>query len=394
VDGSAAVRQMSQDRDRAAGMAGLAEAEVRQLLELAPDPIVIVDALGRIVAVNRQAEATFGYGRAELIGQGLSMLIPERFREAHREHHVLYFAAPSMRPMGAGLELYARRRDGSELPVEISLGHLKTGDDLLVTAIVRDISERKRSQQELEHQKDEFLASVSHDLRTPVTAIKASIGVVLANEPADMPQPLHRMLVNIDLAADRLTTLVNDLLELTRLQAGLVRLRRARADLRALALKCAGSIEPLAHARGQRVVVGVPTEPFPATVDAGRVERALLNLLSNAHKYGREGGEIRLRLEGRDREALFAVADDGPGIPATEQGPIFERFYRTKTAAAGGAPGSGLGLPIARAMAELHGGRLWVESAVGRGSTFYLAIPVDGGMRDDGEEATREDTGG
>jgi protein-histidine pros-kinase len=394
VDDAATGRQTNEGGERGAGLADLAEADARDLLELAPDSIVIVDAASRIVAVNRQAEVMFDYSRAELIGQPLDLLIPERFRQIHRDHHARYFGDPRTRPMGAGQELCARRRDGSELPVEISLGPLKTGENLLVTAIVRDISERKRSQEQLERQKDEFLASVSHDLRTPVTAIKASIGVVLANEPPEMPQPLHRMLVNIDLAADRLTTLVDDLLELTRLQAGLVRLRRAHCDLRALALRVAGSIESLARGRGQRVVVDVPPRPFATQVDAGRIERALLNLLGNAHKYGREGGEIRLRLEGREGEALFSVTDDGPGIAEAEQGRIFERFYRSETAVAGGASGSGLGLPIARAMAELHGGRLWLESAVGRGSTFFLAIPTDAGADEEGEEAAHEDPGG
>jgi signal transduction histidine kinase len=210
----------------------------------------------------------------------------------------------------------------------------------------------------LERQKDEFLASVSHDLRTPLTAIKASIGVVLANEPPGTPEPLHRMFVNIERAADRMAHLVVDLLELTRLQAGRVELRPVCCDLCELARRSAHAIEPLASARGQQLRLDLPPEPLYARVDPDRLERALLNVLDNAHKYGTVGGTIGLRLELRKEEVLLAVSDDGPGIPEAEQQRIFERFYRSETDAARRNHGSGLGLPIARAMVELHGGRI------------------------------------
>jgi PAS domain S-box-containing protein len=243
----------------------------------------------------------------------------------------------------------------------------------------RLLEAERRAREAAERLKDEFFANVSHDLRTPVTAIKASVGVVLANEPPGLPAPLHRMLVNVDLAADRMVALVADLLELTRLQAGRVQLAPERHDLRALARRAAAGVEPLAQARGQRLELALPRAPVWAEVDAGRLERALLNLLSNAHKYGRAGGAIRLGLARRPGEAVLSVADDGPGIPAADRERVFERFYRSATAAGSPAPGSGLGLAIARAMAELHGGRLWVADvadAPGPGATFCLAVPL------------------
>ncbi len=211
---------------------------------------------------------------------------------------------------------------------------------------------------------------MSHYLRTPLTAIKHSIEVVLVNEPRGMPEPLHELFVNIDQATARMTALVDDLLALTRLQAGKVRLRTAPCDLGELATRTARAIEPLVTARGQRLAVNLPKEPVLVHADADRLERALLNLLGNAHKYGRPEGTIRVEVG----HTFVSVSDDGPGIPEAEQSRIFERFYRSDNEATRQTPGSGLGLPIARALVELHGGRVSVESAPGRGATFRVTL--------------------
>ena len=200
----------------------------------------------------------------------------------------------------------------------------------------------------------------------------------MENEPPGLAEPLHRLLENIHRESERMTTLVDDLLDLTRLQAGRLRLRTAPCDLRALAERLARTVEPLAERRGQRLVIDLPKRPVTATVDAGRLERALLNLLVNAHRYGRDGGMIRLALKRGRREIQFTVADDGPGIAEADQPRIFERFYRPRTEAARRIQGSGLGLPIARAMVELHGGRIWLESRPGEGATFHIALPAGG----------------
>jgi phosphoserine phosphatase RsbU/P len=245
---------------------------------------------------------------------------------------------------------------------------------------VRYAIERQRleaARRDLERQRDEFFSSVSHDLRTPVAAIKAAIGVVLANEPPNMPPALHRLLGNVDLAADELATLIEDLLEIARLQSGRVELWRSSVDLRDVLSRAVRSLEPLIQARGQHVERSLPGEPVVASVDVDRLGRVLRNLLGNAQKYGRDGGTISVTLERSANGVCVSVSDDGPGIPPDEQERIFERFYRVSGAASSGPAGSGLGLAIARGLVELHGGRLWVESTPGRGSTFHVSLPQD-----------------
>ena len=239
-------------------------------------------------------------------------------------------------------------------------------------AIERQRLEAART--ELEHQRDEFFSSVSHDLRTPLAAIKATIGVVLANEPANMPPGLHRLLGNIDLAADEMTQLIEDLLEVARLQSGRVELWRSHLDVREVVQRAVRAVEPLIVQRSQTLDVQVPDAAVMADVDAERLGRVLSNLLGNAQKYAPEHGHIAVRLNSAPRAVCIAVSDDGPGIPVEQQERIFERFYRGR-GSAGSVVGTGLGLAIARGLVELHGGTLSVESAPGAGSTFTVHLP-------------------
>src|SRR5919202_1482880 len=193
-------------------------------------------------------------------------------------------------------------------------------------------------------------------------------------EPPGTSPALHRLLGNIDLAADELASLIDDLLEIARLQAGRVELWRTEMDLADLVRRAVRPLEALVAARSQRLELALPVDPVMASVDGERFARVVRNLVGNAQKYGREGGRIRVSLEREAGSVCLAVADDGPGIPLDEQARIFERFYRARGADAAGPLGSGLGLPIARALVELHGGELSVDSAEGHGSTFRVRL--------------------
>lgn len=256
-------------------------------------------------------------------------------------------------------------------------GHVDGGT--LVRAL-RYAVERQRldaTRRDLERQRDEFFSSVSHDLRTPVAAIKSAIGVVLAHTPEGTPAAIERLLHNIDGAADELSRLIDDLLEIARLQSGRVELWRSNVDLREIIDRAIRTVEPLFADRRQQLDKDFPDAPLHAAVDAERFGRVMRNLLGNAQKYSREGGHVRVSLgyDGPDR-AVILVRDDGPGIPGPEQDRIFERFYRVRDTAAHGSSGTGLGLAIARGLVELHGGTLSVDSEPGQGSTFCVRLPV------------------
>jgi signal transduction histidine kinase len=223
---------------------------------------------------------------------------------------------------------------------------------------------------------EEFFENASHELRTPVATIKASAEVLLDVTTGGIPIEVKRLLLNITREAERLGTLIDDLLNLDSIRSGSTRLRLVRCDLRDIARKAAESIEPLARQRAQTVALDLPGAPVWAVVDEELLGRAILNLVSNAQKYGRNGGRVEVGLDVYGREALFAVRDDGPGIPNSDRERVFQRFYRAPTADGRRIQGSGLGLPICRAAVKLLGGRVWVESESGSGSVFSLAVPL------------------
>ena len=355
---------------------------VKTVFESITDPIFVVGRDGWLIDASRSGLALLGIDRVREAREPFEEMMARPKATSSDDGAPGGFLA--VRVLSGELvrdeERTLRGPGGRPLHVSIVGTPLfdERGEVEMAVLVCRDITERKRREeerQELDRQKDEFLASISHDLKTPLTAIKSSIGIVLANEPPNTSEPLHRMLVNVDVAADRMAAMVEDLLEMARVQSGRVQLKVECCPLRELAIRAAAAIEPLAASRRQAIELDLPSEPVPALVDSRRLERALTNLLSNAHRYGRQGGAIRLTLRQRSGEAVFSVADDGPGIPKEEQQRVFERFYRLETGG-NGSGGTGLGLPIARAAVELHGGRLWVESKPGVGTTFWLVIPT------------------
>ncbi|MBP8252236.1 MAG: PAS domain S-box protein [Herpetosiphon sp.] len=362
-----------------------AEAQFRNLLESAPDAIVIVDHNGTIVMLNAQAERIFGYDRQELLNQPIEQLIPERFAGRHKHHRDSYVADPHTRPMGTGMDLMARRKDGSEFPAEISLSYMENDEDLWVTAVVRDVTTQRAAVKEQEYRLKQrvtaaeagllqsarlaavgqLAASIAHEINNPLYAARNSLYLL----EEDLPEE-YRASPYIALARDQLARI-----------AGIIeRMRDFYRPLR-------GDLEPndlnriiedtlaLAglHARhSNTAIMFKPDHELPSVIcNADLLRQVFLNLVVNAFDAMNEGGTLTVRTFAKPDVAIAEISDTGIGIPDDIRAHIFEPFFTNKP------NGTGLGLPISAHIVTQHGGQIDVESVPHHGTTFRISLPYE-----------------
>jgi PAS domain S-box-containing protein len=348
------------------------EEQLRSLAQTAVDAIVSADSRGNIIFFNRSAERIFGYSAADMVGQPLTLLMPERFHTPHERGLVRYLETGVASAIGKTIELAGLKSNGEEFPLELSLSTWHAGGETFFTGFLRDISERKRAQEILQKSdllKTAVLRAVSHDLRSPLTAIVAAgESIVSPNLEARSRSELASVIVQ---EASRLARLVDKLLDLSRLQGGVASPRQVWCSIEEL-LDVA--IEQMPES-GEEIVISVEPELPSVRADAAQLERVFVNLFENARRFA-SGRPIHVEAYDKHGEQLVVcVSDSGPGIPEAEQERVFEPFYRIENGDVE-YRGSGLGLAIVRGFVEANGGNVWVESSPGDGSTFVIELPL------------------
>jgi PAS domain S-box-containing protein len=363
------------------------QAYTRAVLESAPDAMVIVNADGEIQLANAATEKLFGYRREELIGRHAEMLIPDRNRGRHPGNPAAFFSEPFVRTMDAGLELTGRRKDGSEFPIQISLSPFQA-EEGLATAAIRDVTERKQIAEDLrelnmrleaaDRAKDRFLANMSHELRTPLNAILGFTGVLLMGLSGDLNDEQEKQLRTVESSGHHLLSLINDLLDLAKIESGKVKLSPEPIDCRELLEEVAAGLRGLADGKGLELTVDVPAERLVVRSDRRAVSQIMINLANNAIKFT-DGGAVRLQLSKRTEDGAvltaLSVVDTGRGIKPGDQAHLFAAFEQISSSTAQPYEGTGLGLYISLKLAVLLGAAIRFESEFGTGSTFTLELP-------------------
>ena len=360
-----------------------ADQKFKALLESAPDAIIIVKYDGSIMLVNSQAEKIFGYQREELLGKDIEILVPERFRGKHPGHRTDFFKNPHARAMGAGFDLAGKRKDGKEFPLEIRLSPLETDEGTLAMAAIRDTTDRKLVERELNEAKEEaeranrakseFLSRMSHELRTPLNAILGFGQLIERQSPAG---PMRTRAGHITGAGRHLLNLINEILDISRIEAGAMQLSLEPVLLADVLDQALDLIRPLAAERD--IVFIVPDRvdpPVYVQADLQRFKQVLLNLFSNAVKYSPKSGKVTISYRSSGEGTMrIVVADTGSGIASEKLSRLVTPFDRLG-AEQSSVEGTGLGLALSARIVHAMGGGIGASSQMGRGSTFWVDLP-------------------
>ncbi len=365
-----------------------AENTFRNVLNAAPDGMLVVNRAGEIVMANGEIEKLFGYSHAEIMGQPVDMLVPMRHQHLHKNYRGSFWSNPSRRPMGQGSKLAGLRKDGSEIPIEIALSPVQTEEGDFVISSIRDISERVRFFEALHHKnveleraakaKDHFLANMSHELRTPLTVIIGFVKTLMMKLSGPLTTEQERQVLKIEANATHLLTLLNDLLDLAKVQSGTEDISLEPVDLRSVLEEVETSLRPLADKKSLALEINCPAKYGLNRSSRRTLLQILLNLANNSIKFT-DSGSVRIVVEGalQNKQTLtrIHVVDTGIGIRPEDQEKLFQPFIQLNPDV--NHSGTGLGLHLSRSLARSLGGDVTFRSLYGQGSTFTLILRED-----------------
>ncbi|MDR9499514.1 MAG: response regulator, partial [Hydrogenovibrio sp.] len=354
--------------------------QTEAILDNIVDGIIVIDSRGIVQSMNPSAQQIFGYDDQEVKGQNVSMLMPSPHREAHDGYLDHYLEGGEAKIIGIGREVEAMRKDGSIFPMDLAISEVSQQGKTLFVGIVRDISERKR----IEKMKNEFVSTVSHELRTPLTSISGALGLIVGGKLGEMPAQAKQMLAIAHKNSQRLSHLINDLLDMEKIAAGKMEFDMQVQRLLPIIQHALESLQTYSTEQQVNIVLDErDVAQAEVQVDSHRLQQVLANLMSNAIKFSPKDGMVRIQVRPAFDKVLVSVTDEGPGIPEAFRDRIFEKFSQADASDTRKQSGTGLGLAITRELVERMQGQIGFESKEGEGTSFWFTLPLTGERKSD-----------
>ena len=348
------------------------EAELSAILETAQSPILTVDETGVIESANAATTRLFGYDQDELIGANISILMGAEHARQHDHHMRAYRETGRAKIVGGDTDVEAVRKDRSRVPVQMSVSEVALPDRRVFTGILTDLSERKR----VDRLKNEFVSTVSHELRTPLTAIRGALGLLSESSDAMLSDPARNMVEIAYNNSNRLVRLINDILDIEKIESGKISFHLEQIELSALLRRCIETNRALAEQYRVNVQLAEPETPLMVEADTDRLIQVVTNFLSNAFKFAPAGSVVEVSVNSEGEDVRVCVRDHGPGIPEEFRPHIFGRFAQADGSDTRTKGGTGLGLSISKSIIEAHGGEVGFHCPDDGGTVFHFDLPL------------------